>query len=569
DIDQLEAKFTELAGQLVTPTKAAPLLMSGKTTDTSTSTSSPYSTISVGLKRQAVKIELTVALDPKFTAVYPALLWGEEVESQHHAMVELRNAPNRSYVCEQTTPATPTGNKMFRYTPVAMTQTGSKTWTSTFYLYENPVQGSDTSMVTHFSLRLPYKDGANAMVTENYYRFDINTADAANPHATRRNKLYRLKANVLGFGSSAPTPTNAKVITEVLDWNGVPIDTGSIGDPYFSVEKTYIDVKHSYTTTVGLIAADISNIVITYQIKNKYPLSCKIAPDGKSLLIKSLDTTSFCEIPRYNIIRLNRGGQMVSILVRYLPHIAYRFAEGNLVNDTAGTLDENKFHAKMGTALDRGLHFRFGSTLGYAYSANITPPANDAKPSYYTAEKYITTHLKDATVQIDYPAGQEGSKGYALRTDVDSHHSVGLSDICAYTYGGYRTPTAAEWEELLYLPSSGTTRIPAPKKAIYNGATLLGWAVGPNYRRLEYKNGEIVNAGGLGGAIFLPVTGRIKTTDTAWTSDSFFYMSSSISQVGEQTRPFFMKIVGEELLVGTEENTHLGALRCIAKNYMK
>ncbi|MEG1650031.1 MAG: fimbrial protein, partial [Rikenellaceae bacterium] len=208
DRDKLEAAFTELAGQLVAPTKAAPLLMSGKASHTF----SFAKALTVKVKRQTVKIELTVALDPMFAAAYPDLSCGV-------AIVELRNAPTRSYVCEQTAPATPAGNVMLNYAPVAMTQTGSTaadySWTSTFYLYENPAQGTDAPMATYLSLQMPYKDGTSPTVIENYYRFNITTADATNPHATLRNKLYRLKATVLGFGATTVAPAKMNVTTKV------------------------------------------------------------------------------------------------------------------------------------------------------------------------------------------------------------------------------------------------------------------------------------------------------------------------------------------------------------------
>ncbi|MEG1076111.1 MAG: hypothetical protein RSD89_03290 [Mucinivorans sp.] len=196
NLDQLEAAVTDLSGQPIT---TEPLLMSGKTTHTFSSAKA----LTVKVKRQAVRIELTVALDPKFTAAYPNLWMGAVNDNLPSA--ELRNAPNQSYLCEQTTPALPAGNTMFNYPTVDMRQevTGStRTWRATFYVYENPVSGPDDTNATYIIMKLPYKDGTEATVTENYYKFKISTADAANPHATLRNKLYRLTATVLGFGKS-------------------------------------------------------------------------------------------------------------------------------------------------------------------------------------------------------------------------------------------------------------------------------------------------------------------------------------------------------------------------------
>ncbi|MEG3047852.1 MAG: hypothetical protein RR872_04370 [Mucinivorans sp.] len=196
NLDQLEAAVTDLSGQPIT----TELLMSGKVTHTFSSAKA----LTVKVKRQAVCIDLTVALDPKFIATYPKIVMGEMEGNK--ASAELRNAPNQSYLCEQPTPALPAGNTMFNYPTVDMRQEGmmgiTRTWHATFYVYENPVSGLDATNATYIIMKLPYKDGTAAVVTENYYKFRITTADITNPYATRRNKLYRIAATVLGFGKS-------------------------------------------------------------------------------------------------------------------------------------------------------------------------------------------------------------------------------------------------------------------------------------------------------------------------------------------------------------------------------
>ncbi|MEG1897700.1 MAG: fimbrial protein [Mucinivorans sp.] len=90
NLDQLEATITDLSGQPIT----TELLMSGKVTHTFSSAKA----LTVKVKRQAVCIDLTVALDPKFIATYPKIVMGEMEGNK--ASAELRNAPNQSYLCE-------------------------------------------------------------------------------------------------------------------------------------------------------------------------------------------------------------------------------------------------------------------------------------------------------------------------------------------------------------------------------------------------------------------------------------------------------------------------------------
>ncbi|MEG1665296.1 MAG: fimbrial protein, partial [Mucinivorans sp.] len=549
DLDQLEAEFTELSGQLVTPTQAAPLLMSGKATHTFSSAK----TLTVKVKRQAVKIELTVALDPKFTAAYPALVCGD-IESQH-AMVELRNAPNRSYVCEQTAPATPTGNKMLSYTPVAMTQTGATAstnrWTSTFYLYENPAQGSDAPMATYISLQMPYKDGTSTMVTKNYYRFNITTADATNPHATLRNKLYRLRATVLGFGTAVATPTNVEVTTEVLDWNGVPIDAGSMGD-YFTVASA-VDVKHNYTTTLPLKATDISKIAISTRSGK---VTCELAPDGTSLLITSKEQTSVKPITDFDVITLTMGLQSQTITVRYLPHIVYRFAAGNLVNAKTGA-PTDAWSAMIGEPTDRGLHFLFGSANGFKYGK-----AADEWSDYYTLMGLADKKRTD--VPVLPVSKRELPLGWQHDSNVDADHANGFADICVYTLAGaYRTPKASEFVELIWGPTgnvewvSGTPEL----KAIKNGSTIIGWAAGPNRDKVTYSGGKILHAvPQTDGAVFLPVTGAANGA-SAWEDGTGAYMSSSAHENGNIYRMYLLEAV--QIGVFSSPDNSFGALRCI------
>ncbi|MEG2495441.1 MAG: fimbrial protein [Mucinivorans sp.] len=191
NLDQLEAAVTDLSGQPIT----TELLMSGKVTHTFSSAKA----LTVKVKRQAVCIDLTVALDPKFTAAYPNLWMGAVNDNLPSA--ELRNAPNQSYLCEQPTPALPAGNTMFNYPTVDMRQEGmmgiTRTWHATFYVYENPVSGPDDTNATYIIVKMPYQDPAIGIVTENYYKFRVS-----NQYGTRRNKLYRIAATVLGFGKS-------------------------------------------------------------------------------------------------------------------------------------------------------------------------------------------------------------------------------------------------------------------------------------------------------------------------------------------------------------------------------
>ncbi|MEG1934602.1 MAG: fimbrial protein, partial [Rikenellaceae bacterium] len=236
-------QFTELTGQIATPTEALPLVMSGKATHTF----STQKALTVSVKRQVAKIKLTVSIDSKFADKFSTTTFGNL--GSEHAKVELRNAPNRSYVCEQAVPSLPAGSKMLRYTPVAMTQTGTTSadmsWTTTFYVYENIANGADNQMATYLSLQMPYQDGTNAVKTDNYYKFSINTSDITNPHVTLRNKFYNMSAKVMGFGDAVATPANAEVFTEVLDWNGISVDAGALGDDYVVFQSTDIP-----TTTI-------------------------------------------------------------------------------------------------------------------------------------------------------------------------------------------------------------------------------------------------------------------------------------------------------------------------------
>lgn len=206
NLDQLEATITELSGRDITSSPEVSYMntMSGKTTHSFSSAKA----LTVKVKRQAARIELTVAIDPKFTAAYPNLVIGRVDEVGTITKItsaELCNAPNRSYLCEQPTPALPAGNKMVNCPTVKMRQDvteQNRPWHATFHVYENPVSGLDATNATYIIVNMPYKDGTAATVTENYYKFRITTADATNPYATRRNKLYRLAATVRGFGQS-------------------------------------------------------------------------------------------------------------------------------------------------------------------------------------------------------------------------------------------------------------------------------------------------------------------------------------------------------------------------------
>ncbi|MEG1897699.1 MAG: hypothetical protein RR217_05880 [Mucinivorans sp.] len=73
----------------------------------------------------------------------------------------------------------------------------TRTWHATFYVYENPVSGPDDTNATYIIVKMPYQDPAIGIVIENYYKFRVS-----NPYGTRRNKLYRITATVLGFGKS-------------------------------------------------------------------------------------------------------------------------------------------------------------------------------------------------------------------------------------------------------------------------------------------------------------------------------------------------------------------------------
>ncbi|MEG0559615.1 MAG: hypothetical protein RR513_03795 [Muribaculaceae bacterium] len=558
DIDKLEASFTEISGKI--SSYGDPLLMSCKAEHSFSSSK----ILMVKVKRQVAKIELTVNLNDLFIRYFPDLIFSES----DTAKVELRNAPNRSYVCEQATPAIPTGNKMFSYKPDVIFASGTTlantVWKATFYVYENPAKHYKDPNATYIIMKIPYKDGKKPMVTENYYKFKICIPNVQATQPTFRNKLYRVKATVTGFGTPEPSSDNVEVTTEMLEWNGVPVDAGTMGD-IFVVGTPKINVTHDYITTVDLKATDPSKLAISTRDGK---VSCTISPEGTSLLIKSKEQTSTKPIDDFDVITLTMGSLSETISVHYQPHIVYRFAAGNLVNETKFSDIKNQYTAKIGSPLDKGLHFRYGSTLGYLFRGH--DPANEAMRNYYTASEFDKVMLKDATVYSNVPTEKQGWNKYALLTDEESHHTVGLSDICAYSIAGYRTPTAAEFVELLYGPTGTTDSkddISNNFKTIYDEwGLVLGWAVGPNSNNVRYEGGNIIGATNpaVDGAMFLPITGRISTTAGEWENQGGFYMSASTG-----TSPYNLVIYAEigYKRIEMQPDTYLGVLRCIRTHF--
>ncbi|MEG0701879.1 MAG: hypothetical protein RR442_10190, partial [Muribaculaceae bacterium] len=168
------------------------------------------------------------------------------------------------------------------------------------------------------------------------------------------------------------------------------------------------------------------------------------------------------------------------------------------------------------------------------------------------------------------PTEKQGWNKYALLTDTESHHTVGLSDICAYSIAGYRTPTAAEFVELLYGPTGTTDSkddISNNFKTIYDEwGHVEGWAVGPNSNNVRYEGGNIIGATNpaVDGAMFLPITGRISTTAGEWENQGGFYMSASTG-----TSPYNLVIYAEigYKRIEMQPDTYLGVLRCIRTHF--
>ncbi|MEG1635498.1 MAG: fimbrial protein, partial [Rikenellaceae bacterium] len=208
----LVASLTELTGAIAVPTKELPLLMSGKAESHNFSTEK---SLTVDVKRQVVKIELTVSIDANFLAAFPKYIFGE-------AKVQLHNAPKSSYVCEQQSPALPAGNVMFKYDAQTMIASGA-TQVATLYVYENPAMGVNAPLATFFTLQLPYTN--NGVTTDkNYYKLTINNSgDASNPSRTLRNTFYKMNVRVLGFGTEVPNQNSVDITTNVLPWDGEDI----------------------------------------------------------------------------------------------------------------------------------------------------------------------------------------------------------------------------------------------------------------------------------------------------------------------------------------------------------
>ncbi|MEG1589200.1 MAG: hypothetical protein RR354_07755, partial [Mucinivorans sp.] len=293
-VDLLEAALTTIAAPIAAPTKELPLVMSGKANNFF----STKKAIAIKVNRQVVKFEITVTLDKKFTDAFPTYVFDQ-------GTIELCNAPNSSFVCEQTTPALPSGNVMFSYAPEALPATRSMT----LYAYENPTSGTNDPQATYLILKMPYAATAGGAKTENnYYQLNIaNQTDVANPTRTLRNTLYRMKVSVDGFGSDIPNPNVVQVTTTVLPWDAE--DVTSSDGVFVKLEKEAIDLVCETPQSFVIKVDDVSKTTVTGNgnANNKFTIEKSTEKGTITLNFTSDDLTTNAITPAYDILTITRG----------------------------------------------------------------------------------------------------------------------------------------------------------------------------------------------------------------------------------------------------------------------
>ncbi|MEG1665140.1 MAG: hypothetical protein RR286_07525 [Mucinivorans sp.] len=464
NVTKLEASLTELTGQVVAPTEALPLLMSGKAASWDFSKAKA---LTVQVKRQVVKIELTIALGAKFVAAFPDHTFGP-------SDVELRNAPKLSYVCEQTAPALPLGNTLFRYTPQEMTaNTTTKEWTTTLYAYENPTTGVDAPQATYFILHLPYTDKLGALTDKNFYKLTIeNVDDALNPHRTLRNTLYRMKVRVEGFGSEFPDQNSVSITTEVLPWDAEDI-TSSDGE-FLKLDKEYLTLKFTAPQEIKVAAHDLAKVDVVS--KNKKVDFTYTA--GTLTVNTKYDEANSEFITDLDQLTLTIGGQTKIVKINYEPSMAQRFARGMLVSDGAGgvTIGAPNSDPKQ------NLLFKFGRPMGMLSHAAEAPLTLVYNTSIWPT---LSGTIFNPVAQPFYPAYSGDDKDY-MEKQIDANgwgSARDAGDVCrimGQTDGHFwRIPTKNEWKALLAEGKKAISMNGQPLQGSNVPTADFGWFCGP------------------------------------------------------------------------------------------
>ncbi|MEG2401574.1 MAG: fimbrial protein [Muribaculaceae bacterium] len=544
----LIASFTELAGQVVTPTEDMPLLMSGNVKKHSFKENN---SLKVKVKRQVVKIELTVSLDAKFTEAFPSYKFNS-------AKIEMCNAPKQSYVCEQATPTLPAGNTLFPYTEQEMTKAGN-TWTTTIYAYENPALGIDDPSATYFNLQLPYTATNNTY--QNYYKLSIkNSADAVNPNATIRNTIYRMKVNIIGFG--AENLNNAEVTTDILPWDAEDL-TSSNGD-YITSYKDSITISLSKEVYLYAPASDYGKL--KWVSKNN-KVNAAFSHGATFAVFVKEEEAGLEFIKDFDVVTISCGTYSKTIKVSYEPCMAQRFAKGMLVSDGAGgvTIGAPNSDPKQNLLFKYGrpigmLSHANGSPLTIAYNKTTLPSETNFKP---VADGFNSAFSADS---IDY-----------LEHDLDADGWVGkdAGDVCRIMgkKDGYywRIPTKREWIELLKEGTRAVSMDGKPLEGSGNPAVDFGWFCGPTASEGTKDNAHNPPKG----SIFLynlsygqngtPTTVHAGVLNIG--SSSLFDPDTSVS-----SNEAMGYVTANGLYIGAESNVnvwlHSMAIRCI-RDYSK
>lgn len=439
---KLKDEFTQSEGEVVSPF----VMSGGELIDQNDQN------YTVKLQRQPIKVEVTVALDAKFAAAYPDFDFGVLTPT-----MGVHSTPNCSSLIYSEQ-----GVAGSQYVNIAQKNTeqitsGEKSWKATFYLYENPIKGTDINNATKFILLMPYQRTGGETKSDNYYTILLRTDNETTPYKTDRNTIYRVSATINGFGSTTPVdiPSNIKATVSVVPWNDEAYDD-QIGGAKLGVNVSAINIRGGVVNTQLVVTsdnlrkvtfADVSNLLTTPTI------------DGTTGVV-SVNTKTHIGLytPNYATFKVKRGNLSKTITVD-----AGLWSSGNIIYSNGAYIHSTN-------QLEDGLCFFSGSNVGLEYLSPTGTPWTIAS-KYYVSENGKIVEKNGVAIWDDTKLKSTG-------------------DPCGLIapHGDWRLPNKAEFDDLVTNLNSWDN---ATKSTVfYNNTLNLKWA-GAGVRGAMYEYNSI------------------------------------------------------------------------------